>query len=56
MDSLPPSQSPALSNLLIVSFRDYSTGQWITRKYDRFNRPPAVSALFELTGAPIVPQ
>ncbi len=55
MDSLPPSQSPTLRNMLIVSFRNYATGQWVTRTYDRSNRPPAVSALFEVTVAPIEP-
>lgn len=55
MDSLPPSQSPPLRDLLIVSYRDYSDGQWITRTYDRTNRPPAVSALFTVTDAPIEP-
>jgi hypothetical protein len=56
LDVLPPSQSPTLPNLLIVSFRDYSSGQWATRTYDRTNRPPAVSALFAVTGAPIKPE
>jgi hypothetical protein len=55
MDSLPPSQSPVLRDLLIVSYRDYATGQWATRTYDRTARPSAVSALFTVTGAPIEP-
>jgi hypothetical protein len=55
MDSLPPSQSPAMRDLLIVSFRDYASGQWMTRTYDRTARPPGVSALFAVTGAPIEP-
>jgi len=56
MDSLPPSQSPTLRDMIIVSFRDYTTGQWMTRTYDRFNRPAAVSTLFAVTGAPIEPE
>jgi len=55
MNALPPSQSPTLRDLLIVSYRDYSSGQWITRTYDRFNRPRAISDLFSVTGAPIDP-
>jgi len=50
---LPPSQSPRLEDLLIVSFlRD---GRWITRTYDRTAPPPAAAELFAVTGAPIQP-
>ena len=52
---LPASQSPPLPDLLIVSFRSYSTGEWTTRTYDRMHRPAAVSDLFAITGAPIDP-
>lgn len=51
--NLPPSQQPRLENMVIVSFR--KNGIWETRLYDRMNRPPALSTIFETTGAPIIP-
>lgn len=51
--SLPPSQRPPLANMLIVSY--WNGGVWQTRLYDRMKRPPGLSTVFELTGAPIVP-
>jgi hypothetical protein len=53
LTTLPPSTTPPLANLLIVSFRQ--GGQWQTRLYDRTSRPPGASTVFELTNAPIVP-
>ncbi|MDB5297464.1 MAG: hypothetical protein JWO31_3447 [Phycisphaerales bacterium] len=50
---LPPTQRPVLANMLIISYR--LNGLWQTRLYDRTNRPPAASTIFEVTGAPIVP-
>ena len=50
---LPPSQQPKLENMVIVSFR--KDGVWETRLYDRTNRPPALSTIFEMANAPIVP-
>lgn len=51
---LPPTTRPPTDRMVIVSFRDES-GAWDTRVYDRTARPPAVDALYALTGAPIVP-
>jgi len=50
---LPPGTQPPLENMIIVSW--WNGGVWETRLYDRLNRPSAVSTLFELTNAPIVP-
>jgi hypothetical protein len=55
LETLPPSRSSNLRNLLIVSFRDYASGEWVTRTYDRTHRPGPVSGLFSTTGAPIEP-
>jgi hypothetical protein len=51
---MPRSVRPPLENVLIVSFRD-PAGVWQTRVYDRTARPEAVSTIFGLTNAPIVP-
>lgn len=51
--TLPPTQHPALANMLIVSY--WLDGKWQTRLYDRTRRPPGMSTVFELTGAPILP-
>lgn len=58
LDALPPSQSAPLEDLLVVSFRQGGRqgGPWVTRFYDRTRRPPAVSDLFSVTGAPIDPE
>jgi hypothetical protein len=50
--ALPPStQSPAMANLLILSFRN--GGDWTTRTYDRAKLPEAVKKIYKITGAPI---
>jgi hypothetical protein len=51
LSRLPPSQSPSLENLLVVSFRS-ATG-WATRTYDRSALPAEVAELFAITGAPL---
>lgn len=53
LQHLPPSGKPPLENMVIVSFR--KNGVWETRLYDRMNRPPALSTLYETANAPIVP-
>lgn len=50
---LPPGGKPPLENMVIVSFR--KNGVWETRLYDRTNRPPALSTIYETANAPIVP-
>jgi hypothetical protein len=52
--ALPASHQPALSNLLVVSFRS-PTGQWLTRTYDRTAPPAPVAELFTITAAPLQP-
>ena len=52
---LPSTTRPPTDRMVIISFRDPSGG-WDTRVYDRTARPPAVDALYELTGAPIDPE
>lgn len=53
ISELPPSGKPSLENMLIVSFK--KDGVWETRLYDRTQRPPALSTIFETTNSPIIP-